>query len=304
MEFPKDRLYFRDLHPVQILGFLLLAILTGWLLGNIVIYFLSLAGGWNLLQGLPSLTEQSRPADRNVVRLALLTSHLSLFIVPAILTAYLFYKNGSLQALKLERWPRLQNLFMGMMLLLLAFPLVQLSYWFNQQIPLPDWMVSIEDSTNDMIKNLLISEAGYELPFNLLVIAVLPALGEELVFRGFVQQQLTKYFKSPVAGIWLAAIIFSLIHFQFQGFIPRALLGALLGYLYFWTGNLWVPIVAHFFNNAAQLIAQHLFMKDVSELDLDNIEHIPWGAGLFSLATVLVIAFLIRQYNAQAVDKV
>jgi len=82
-----------------------------------------------------------------------------------------------------------------------------------------------------------------EVVINLLVIAILPALGEELVFRGVIQQKIAEQI-SVHGAIWLTAILFSTIHLQFQGFLPRMLLGAVLGYLFFWSKNLWIPIFA------------------------------------------------------------
>ena len=92
----------------------------------------------------------------------------------------------------------------------------------------------------------------------LLVIGVVPAVAEELVFRGVVQRNLVRWTQSRHAGVWLAAAVFSAIHVQFFGFVPRFVLGLLLGYLYEWSGNILVPMAAHFTQNAFQLLLVYL----------------------------------------------
>ena len=308
MEKPLDENYFNhkniEFAPLKILGILLLAVFTGWLIGSMLMYIMSIIGGWNLADGFPPLTDESEPHDRDTIRLALMISHLSMFIFPAIITGRILFKKLLYKKLALNRFPVFNNIVLGIMMMLLAFPLVQLSYWLNQQIPLPEWMMNAEGEADEMIKNLLITKAPYELFFNLLIIAILPAIGEEMVFRGFIQRQLSRVFQNPIIAIWVSAIIFSAIHFQFQGFFPRMLLGAVLGYLFYWTGNLWIPIIVHFFNNATQLIAQHLFLKDISDIDLDSIEHIPWSLAAFSFAAIIGIAFLIKKNNLERALKI
>ena len=97
-----------------------------------------------------------------------------------------------------------------------------------------------------------------DLVFNLLVIAIIPAIGEELFFRGYLQQKLIKWNRSPHIGIIITAILFSIIHFQFSGLIPRFILGVLLGYIFYWSSSLWIPIIAHFVNNAQVLIIAYV----------------------------------------------
>ncbi len=120
----------------------------------------------------------------------------------------------------------------------------------------------------------------------LLVVAVVPAVAEELVFRGVVQRNLVRWTGSRTVGVWLAAAIFSAVHFQFFGFVPRLLLGLLLGYLYEWSGNILLPMAAHFTNNALQLVllyvVQHRAVPAV--LNPDSAAPLPWPAVIVSAA--------------------
>lgn len=127
----------------------------------------------------------------------------------------------------------------------------------------------------------------------LLVIAVVPAIAEELVFRGVIQRNLVQWFNSRHVGVWLAAAIFSTIHFQFFGFVPRFVLGLVLGYLYEWSGNILVPMAAHFTQNAFQVIL--LYMQQRGQLasatfDPDSTQALPilWQVVSFLLTAALL----------------
>jgi len=109
----------------------------------------------------------------------------------------------------------------------------------------------------------------------IVVIGLLPAIGEELVFRGLLQREIWRASLRIHLAIWLSAAIFSTIHFQFFGFIPRLLLGALFGYLYYWSGNLLVPIYSHFVNNAFIVIMVYLNQTKVTTIDIEGGEAPP-----------------------------
>jgi len=123
------------------------------------------------------------------------------------------------------------------------------------------------------------------------MIGLLPALGEELLFRGILQRLFSEWTRNIHAGIWISAVLFSAMHMQFYGFIPRMMLGALLGYLLAWSGSLWLPVIAHFINNASAVVLTYLFSKNVIELDADKIGtgdemNVVW-------ISIVVVAFLL-----------
>lgn len=261
---------------------------------------LGLAAG--MMQGLDvqsimnSLSEQSSEAERHFARTFLGLSNLFMFCVPGFLTAWLFYRNRTAEWLRLDRSPALLAVGMGILWLLVSMPLVAFSFKINQSIPLPEWATSMEESTADIIKSLLTMENGWELAGNLLLIAVMPAIGEEVIFRGIVQQQLMRRLANPHVSIWLAAAIFSTIHFQFEGFLPRLLLGAILGYLFFWTKNLWVPIAAHFFNNGIQVVGQYFFREKMDAVDMEKDIDLPiWQSIIILSVSIMSIYFLAKK---------
>ena len=165
----------------------------------------------------------------------------------------------------------------------------------NEQITLPEWASMFEAQANDTLQSILKMDHLGIFILNFLLIALIPAIGEELIFRGILQKYLGKLIKSPIAGIWLAAIIFSAIHMQFEGFFPRMVLGAILGYLYYWTNNLWVPILAHLFNNGLQVAMVYFTDIDLSAVE-SNTQIVTWWMVLGSILILYFIySFLIQQ---------
>jgi membrane protease YdiL (CAAX protease family) len=122
------------------------------------------------------------------------------------------------------------------------------------------WARASEDRAAVLTKFLTKFNSGARFAVGVLVIALVPAVAEELVFRGVIQKNLVRWF-SPHVGVWLGAAIFSAIHMQFFGFVPRFVLGLVLGYLYLWSGNILVSMAAHFTQNALQLLILYLTQR-------------------------------------------
>jgi membrane protease YdiL (CAAX protease family) len=153
---------------------------------------------------------------------------------------------------------------------------------WNANLKLPDfalgferWASELEDQLAELTNFMTEFEStGYFLG-SIVIIAVIPGIGEELLFRGFLQNILRKISKNSHVAVWVTAFLFSAIHFQFYGFVPRMLLGALFGYLYLWSGNLLVPIVAHFVNNFVSLLALFVYQKGLTNFDAESTDALP-----------------------------
>ncbi|WP_323404590.1 CPBP family intramembrane glutamic endopeptidase [Proteiniphilum sp.] len=163
-----------------------------------------------------------------------------------------------------------------------------LSQW-NKGIEFPAWMSEVERSFRALEdaalenSNLLLSgKTASSLVLNLLIVGGLAAVSEEIFFRGALQQFIQEKFINRHVAVWITALVFSLIHLQFYGFLPRLLLGGLLGYLFLYTRNLWVPILFHFINNAL-IVVLHFFWGDTQWIQ--KIEEMPIN-GWFLLAAV------------------
>ncbi len=168
-------------------------------------------------------------------------------------------------------------------------------YW-NMHVDFPDFMSGFEEwalmKEKEMMEITLyltdFNNTG-ELLAGILVIGVLAGIGEEYLFRGILQPKLHIYTGNAHAGIWLAAFIFSAIHFQFYGFLPRLMLGALFGYLYYYSGSLVYPIIAHILNNAFTVVAVYLSKLGIVEFDIEGNMEFEWyyvvlGLGLFLIS--------------------
>lgn len=174
----------------------------------------------------------------------------------------------------------------------------------NENIQLPAGLSGLESALKEMERAaaeitefLAKSDTLPQLFMNILVIGIIAGIGEELVFRGIVLRKLLKGLNNEHVAVWLSAIIFSAIHFQFYGFLPRVMLGALFGYLYVWTGNIRIPIAAHIFNNTVAVILFHLIHKGVVSPELEKMDSIPlpWVVA----STLVFIVLLYRFYRQQ-----
>lgn len=153
---------------------------------------------------------------------------------------------------------------------------------WNVNLELPEflsgfekWAQDQEDQRIELTEFLTVFDSTGYLLVAIFVIAVIPGVGEELLFRGFLQNILLRIFKNEHIAIWAAAFLFSAIHFQFYGLIPRMLLGALFGYLYVWSGNLLVPMLAHFVNNCVSLLALYTYQQGMTDINVESTDALP-----------------------------
>lgn len=183
-------------------------------------------------------------------------------------------------------------------LMFLLTPLVAYLVEFNQGLTLGSFDAfarKSEAKAQQLTEFLVGIENNTQLFLAFVVVAVIPAVGEEIVFRGLIQTHLTRLTHNAHIGVWVGAAIFSAIHFQFFGFFPRMLLGALLGYLYLWSGNLWYPIFGHFVNNAAALFVMVAYKKQLIPTNLEKTDNFPLPILLVSVILVGFILYLFKK---------
>ena len=230
-------------------------------------------------------------------------SHVSTFLLPALLYWFTVDKRqlsdfSGQPAYKVAGW--------GLVVLLtIAFmPVNGLIIELNQALKLPEtlaplerWMRAKEDQMAELTKFLTTFRTVPQLLMAVFTIGLLPALGEEVLFRGILQRKFIVWTSNVHLGIWLAAALFSAIHLQFYGFVPRMLLGALFGYLYVWSGNLWAPILAHFINNGFTVIMIFLHQQEMTTIDIDSTESVPVSAALFGTVVTVAALVLFKRMN-------
>jgi membrane protease YdiL (CAAX protease family) len=252
---------------------------AGTVAGLVAIFDLDMAGSFATV------------AERQQLRLILLLNNLFTFGLPALVALYLSNRAGW------WRWvgwggPTFPALRRRAVLTFVAgLPLLGLLIYLNLLVDLPDWMDASEESSNALLGGVLTFKHWLELPLALLAVAVTAALSEELMFRGLLQRALLRPVLGGQAAIWIAAVIFSAVHLEFAGFLPRVLLGALLGYSLRWTGSLWVPILLHFTYNGVQVLVTYAtedFSPD-TEAPADLAALLPLG-----LLSATAVIYLIR----------
>jgi membrane protease YdiL (CAAX protease family) len=181
---------------------------------------------------------------------------------------------------------------------------------WNQKMVFPEflagweeWAKRMEEQLAEMTTFLTTFDTPAQFILGFIIIAVIPGVGEEIVFRGIVQRQLHISTKNIHVAIWLSAAIFSAIHLQFYGFIPRMLLGALFGYLYYWSGSLWIPIVAHFTNNAITVTVLFLNQEGIVSKDITNIESVPMSTTIVSAVITVILVYLFKTFYRKRVSQ-
>jgi membrane protease YdiL (CAAX protease family) len=214
--------------------------------------------------------------DINSLKILQLIQSFGMFVMPPLVLAY-FWSEKPLAYLFLDRKTNWKNVVFVVLLMIILIPFINMLGDFNQQLKLPNAFSGLEllmkekELQAQQLSDKLLNVHNIQgLAFNILLIALIPALGEELFFRGLLQRILGEN-RNVVAAIWIVAFLFSAIHLQFYGFIPRLLLGAFFGYMLVWSGNLWLPIIAHFTNNFIAIIFYYLKNNGYKIPDLDTV---------------------------------
>lgn len=227
-------------------------------------------------------------------------SSIFMFVVPPIVYYYITRRKNQMQSLgfrslKQPWW----LLIIGVALMFISMPVTnQLTRW-NEAMQLggvfeklEEYLKMLEETAAATTEKMLNVGTIGGLLLNLLIIALIPAVGEELTFRGVLQQGLTRKM-NPHAAIILSAAIFSFIHFQFYGFLPRMFLGILLGYMFYITGSLWTSIAMHFVNNGTAVVVYYLNYRGIIDVDVEHFGEAQsaWLVVISAVVTVILIAW-------------
>lgn len=282
---------------VQIL-FLLL-----FMLGGILIF--SALGQLVCLLSFPGSNMGEAINSPGYLRLTQIFSSTGLFLIPALLFSYCHDKKWfSYNALDTK--PHFLLVNMVLLLSLTLLPIVALLSQWNQTVKFPDALSGLErqlqswEAAAERIQSILLMKHTYPaLIANLLVMAVLPAFCEELMFQGTIQPLLTQWSKRPHVAVWLTALIFSFIHFEFYGFLPRLLLGAYLAYLFYWSRSLWLPILAHFLHNALSILIDFTLRGRGVSTDNIRLTDFLGATPLVITCTVVTIMGLVFMWRVQ-----
>jgi uncharacterized protein len=227
-------------------------------------------------------------------------SSITIFFLPAFFYAKICATSDPLRFLGLKSFRKPSYfILLAIACIVIAFPFVAWIGELNQRIPLPQWMRGLEDNVGTQMEAFLKAKSTFDVIVNVFLIGFLPAICEEICFRGALQRILIHIFRSPITGIIVTAILFSALHMQFQGFLPRMFLGALLGFMYWYSGSLWPGIAAHFVNNAVQVV-----VVSYAPEYINKNPQMPFLAAFASIVFVLVILYFYRSNSTVTYEKV
>lgn len=207
------------------------------------------------------------------MKMVQLFSALGLFIIPPIIYGFVTTKTP-LKKLGLKSFSKPINYVLILAFMMVLMPFLSWVIEVNAEMVLPEfmsgieqWMRNSEQNAEQMTKAFLTFNGVGSLFYVLIIVAVVPALGEELLFRGVLQKIFINWTKNPQIGIWISAVLFSALHLQFFGFFPRFLLGLLFGYVFYWSKSLWLPVIGHFVNNGTVVVAAYFYPETLNEME-------------------------------------
>ncbi|HQK38436.1 MAG TPA: CPBP family intramembrane metalloprotease [Bacteroidales bacterium] len=298
--------FFREA-PLRIHLLLLAAILLlFWVLSSIAATIVLASAGYDLtvLQKISS-GEAGRYVD--VLQMLQIIQSVCLFVLPPFVYAYLVSGNIS-DSLCIKVKPNIAGILLSIALLFSSVPLINYAGKLNSQIHLPDfmkeidaWMQEKENFANE-VSSAFMNRPASKLPINLLMIAVIPALGEELLFRAVVQQLVIRLVRNMHGGIWITSVLFGALHLQFFTFLPRIILGSLFGYLLEYSRSLWYPILVHFLNNTMAILFAYFgnFFSGMQQLEKMGTEKPELPIVLLSILLTLMTLWIFRKSTLQS----
>lgn len=243
-----------------------------------------------LINGKEVLASAALMENIYYIRIMQILNQLGIFILPPLLFAFLT-ESKPLSFLGFNR-VKPYHLLTTFAVMFAINPIVsQLMVW-NEALQLPEswssveqWMRNSEDTASKLVEWMLSFTDPYSVVVNVIMIVLLPAIGEELLFRPVLIKTFSRIFGNVNLAIWISAIIFSAFHMQFFGFLPRMFLGLVFGYLFVWSGTIWVPVLAHLLNNGTVVLVTYLYNKGTINQNPEEIGRID--------SPILIIASVI-----------
>ncbi|MEL7585146.1 MAG: CPBP family intramembrane glutamic endopeptidase [Prolixibacteraceae bacterium] len=261
--------------------------------------------GLGKMMSLSAGIDLNDPSSIGLLKYLQIVQSLGLFVLPPVIIGWLFSGNTA-KYLQLGGKVDWGMILIAIAAVLLINPFITYIGEINNGMELPAfmdgleaWMRQMEERAAGLIDRFMDVDTPGGLLFNLFMIAVIPAIGEEFLFRGVIQKIFTRMSGNHHWGIWISAFLFSLLHMQFYGFVPRMLLGGLFGYMLVYSGSLWLPIASHFVNNALGVLLLYFENKGYPEVDQVSSfgKDLPsmWPFALLSLGFTVYLMFLLKR---------
>jgi membrane protease YdiL (CAAX protease family) len=287
-----------------------IGIFLGLIGGGIIVGAIISAGIWIVMTGRPFLamaSDMMNPKYYNAIMFMQAVSTLFMFFLPVYFFALICYRNPSkFMGFTTNFTYRQVLLVFG--ILILTFPLSGALAELNKIIPIPQSLElkfkAMEAAREAQEAALININSFSKYVISLLVIAVLPAIFEEVCFRGGLQNILVRWFKNPWISILVTAIIFSAIHISYYGFLVRFGLGVVLGFIFYYSGSLWLSILFHFLYNGLQVTALYIVSMSGHKTSKDIEESFPMWAGFLALALIIFAFIKFREFSLLQKQKV
>lgn len=247
------------------------------------------------------------PENASALRWVQFLTTLFLFFLPPIFYAWICHKKAFTH-LGFKNKVTISQFFIVIIIMVAALPLVGALAELTKMLPFSKitfqkWQ-AIEDSYNKQVAIIGRMNNFRDYILSLFMLALLPAMFEETIFRGGMQNLLSRWWKMPILSIVVTALIFSIVHGSYFGFLSRAVLGFLLGWMYYRTGNIWLNIIAHAANNAVAVTAIYVMRLKDPKMDIAKADvnlSIWWG--LISLAVIYGLFVLFERVSQYQIIK-
>ena len=262
----------------------------GLIVSNILSFGLWYAGGLDINTMLEG--SDLSYGKRQLLRVGLMINHIGMFLLPSIVYCVVVMKTDIYQKLNLQKISGFLQIAMWAGVIFCSYPLlIKITEW-NAALPLPEWMVTSQESNFALLEQTLNMAYVSELLTSLVLVGALASIGEELIFRAILQNQLVKAWQNPHIAILVASLIFGGIHMQFERLLPLSFLGLILGYSYYYTKSLWTPIILHFINNGLQVLAYYVAVKQGELPEIDDIPSVSLSIVSASLLLSAGLAYI------------
>ena len=282
------------------LGILFVFIGGGLVLAAVLQYFIAIT---IVPEGTPmsSMADEmmkalNKPANVNTARLLQVLGTFCMLFIPSVMFSWVCNGKNPFW-LGFNKYLNIYQVLIGFLIIftanIMAAPMEELVKKILVHIPSLDQMAkNLESAYNDQVVMLSNLRSLPELILAILIMAFFPAMFEEMFFRGALQNLLIKWWKMPVLAIIVTSLLFSLIHLSVYLFLSRALLGFVLGMMYYKTRNIWVNIIAHFLNNAIAVAQLYAMSRNNKPVDVSKIDpKVEWWLGIVA---IVILFFLFR----------
>jgi uncharacterized protein len=273
-------------------------IISVLVLVNMLILGLASVNGINITSESDLMELLDDQENLGLVKTIVGINHLLTFVVAPLIFLTIFYRNRIWQYLQLRHFQPIYLLLFPLALFML-YPLMGYLAFYIDMIDFPDFLSKMDADATESLTKLLKMDHATDLLINLVLIAILPGIGEELLFRGIIQKEIYQKWNRPHLAIWVTAFIFAAFHFQVVGFLPKMMIGVVLGYAFYFSRSLILPMVIHAINNGFATVSYY-FAGDAIKAENIPDQNVPLGSVIISTLLFAMTMYYIYHIYLQS----